>query len=141
MLMSPDELAARFRREIDRRGTDDRYIDLDEERELLQIALAFGFEAGRGRALLADVCRERGYVVERALRERVRAALAGRAGKPLRKGEFARLAADLLPLVAGTKRTARDLRRLAAQEVADTGTPVRSRWPFDWWAKVGEPGA
>ena len=136
MLMTPAELTARFRREIDRRGTDDRYIDADEERELLQIALAFGFEAARGRALLAEACAEQGYVVERALRETVRAALAERGGRPLRKRDFARLVADLLPRVAGTKRTARDLRRVVAQEVGDSGIPVRSRWPFDWWAKV-----
>ena len=137
MLLSPDELTARFRREIDRRGTDDRYIDSDEERELLQVALAYGFDAGRGRALLLAACKERGYVVERELRDWVRARLAERAGRPLRRREFARLAAGLVPRVEGTGRTVRDLRRLVAEEVADSGTPVRSRWPFDWWGKVG----
>ena len=137
MLMSPEELTGRFRREIDRRGTDDRYIDLDEERELLQIALAFGFEAARGRAVLAEVCGERGYVRERAVREAVRAELAARTGRPLRKADFARLVAVVVPMLAGTRQTARDARRLVAEEIADDGVAVRSRWPFDWWRKLG----
>ena len=136
MLMSPEELTARFRREIDRRGTDDRYIDADEERELLQIALAFGFEAAKGRAVLAEVCGERGYVRERAVREAVRADLAKCGGRPLRKRDFARLVAGVVPLIAGTGRTARDARRLVAEEVADGGVAVRSRWPFDWWKRL-----
>ena len=133
MLMSPEELTDRLRREIDRRGVDDRFIDLDEERELLQIALAFGFEPARGRAVLADVCKERGYVREQAVRQAVRAELDKRDGTPLRKREFARLVAGAVPLLAGTRQGVREARKLVAEEVGDAGVPVRSRWPFDWW--------
>ena len=141
MLMSPEELTARLRREIDRRGTADRLIDLDEERELLQIALAFGFEAAKGRAVLAEVCAERGYIRERAVREAVREELVKLGGRPLRKIEFVRLVTTATTTLVDTVRTTREIRRLVAEEVADSGVPVRSRWPFDWWRRIsGERG-
>jgi hypothetical protein len=130
MLLSPEELAARFRREIDRRGTDDKFIDLDEERELVLIAVAYGYEPQKARDTLAGVCGERGYVRERELRDRVREALAARGDSPLRRRDFARLVAAL------SGRPAADLRKLVAQEVADAGVPVRSRWPFNWWGSM-----
>ena len=137
MPLTPDELKARFLREIDRRGGTDRYIDTDEERELLQIALAYGFDTTRGRSFLADACRSRGYVVERDLRDRLREQLAGltAGGHPLTRSDYERLVKETVAAVAGTPRTEQDVRRLVLTVIEDSpGVRVKTGWLKDWHA-------
>lgn len=137
MPLTPDELKARFLREIDRRGGEDRYIDADEERELLQIALAYGFDTARGRGLLADVCRGKGYIVERDLRDRLKERLAALAagGNRLTRADYEQLVKETVAAVAGTHRTEPDVRRLILTVIEDTpGVRVKTGWFTDWFA-------
>lgn len=137
MPLTPDELKDRFLREIDRRGQTDRYIDTDEERELLQIALAYGFDAARGRSLLTDACRSRGYLVERDLRDRLRDRLTELtvAGQRLTRADFEQLVTETTTSLAGAARTDQDVRRLVLTAIEDTaGVRVKPGWFKDWFA-------
>lgn len=137
--MSPDELQQRFLAEIEKRAADDRYIDGVEERELLQIAIQHGFATDRARQFLADVCRQRGYVIEaavvRLVRDRLRTAT-GADGRLDRSG-FERVVADTRGAVAGTARTDRDVRKLVVTTMEDAGiTRVRTGWFGNWYRRL-----
>ena len=62
--MSLDEVKKRFVEEVKLRAYDDKYIDKNEEREILQIALQQGVTVDSARAALAQVCETNGYVQE-----------------------------------------------------------------------------
>ncbi len=62
--MSLDEVKKRFVEEVKLRAYDDKYIDKNEEREILQIALQQGVTVDSARGALAQVCEGNGYVLE-----------------------------------------------------------------------------
>src|SRR5581483_11007349 len=59
-----DEVKKRFVEEVKLRAYDDKYIDKNEEREILQGALQQGVTVDSARAALAQVCETNGYVLE-----------------------------------------------------------------------------
>jgi hypothetical protein len=68
--MSLDDVKRRFVEEVKLRAYDDMFIDKNEEREILQLAIQQGVSVDSARAALAQVCDAQGYVVEsRALGE------------------------------------------------------------------------
>ena len=62
--MSIEDVKRRFVEEVKLRAYDDKYIDKNEEREILQIAIQQGIGVDSARAALAQVCEANGYVVE-----------------------------------------------------------------------------
>jgi hypothetical protein len=62
--MSLDEVKRQFVEQVKLRAYDDRYIDKNEEREILQIAIQQGVTVDSARAALAQVCESNGYVLE-----------------------------------------------------------------------------
>ncbi len=62
--MSLDEVKRQFVEQVKLRAYDDKYIDKNEEREILQIALTQGVTVDSARAALAQVCEGQGYVLE-----------------------------------------------------------------------------
>src|SRR5271170_4308412 len=62
--MSLEDVKKRFVEEVKLRAYDDRYIDKNEEREILQIALQQGVTVDSARAALAQVCESHSYVLE-----------------------------------------------------------------------------
>jgi hypothetical protein len=62
--MSLDEVKRQFVEQVKLRAYDDKYIDKNEEREILQIALQQGVTVDSARAALAQVCEMQGYVLE-----------------------------------------------------------------------------
>ena len=62
--MSLDEVKKRFVEEVKLRAYDDKYIDRNEEREILQIALQAGITVDSARSALAQVCESNSYVLE-----------------------------------------------------------------------------
>src|SRR5262249_47052769 len=62
--MSLDEVKRQFVEQVKLRAYDDKYIDKNEEREILQIALTQGVTVDSARAALAQVCDSHGYVLE-----------------------------------------------------------------------------
>src|ERR1700724_2467075 len=62
--MSLDEVKRQFVEQVKLRAYDDKYIDKNEEREILQIALQAGITVDSARAALAQVCDANAYVLE-----------------------------------------------------------------------------
>jgi len=62
--MTLDEIKRQFVEQVKLRAYDDKYIDKDEEREILQIALTQGVTVDSARAALAQVCESQSYVLE-----------------------------------------------------------------------------
>jgi len=62
--MSLDEVKRQFVEQVKLRAYDDKYIDKNEEREILQIAIQQGVTVDSARAALAQVCESNGYVLE-----------------------------------------------------------------------------
>jgi hypothetical protein len=62
--MDLDAVKKRFVEEVKLRAYDDKYIDKNEEREILQIAIQQGVSVDSARAALGQVCESNGYVVE-----------------------------------------------------------------------------
>ena len=62
--MSLDEVKKRFVEEVKLRAYDDKYVDRNEEKEILQIAIQQGIGVDSARAALAQVCEAQGYVLE-----------------------------------------------------------------------------
>ena len=68
--MAMEEVKKRFAEEIKLRGYDDKYIDKNEEREILQFAIAQGISIDTARAALAQVCDHDDYILESCHSER-----------------------------------------------------------------------
>jgi hypothetical protein len=136
--MSPDAIQARFVDEIKLRAYDDRYIDKNEEREILQIAIQHGINIETARADLATVCEQNGYVLESALMARVRSqteAAVAAAGH-LDREAFDHLFADLRKQAQGRKND-RDLKKLAVWVIEDAGlNQVKTGWFTDWYGSL-----
>jgi hypothetical protein len=62
--MSLEDVKKRFVEEVKLRAYDDKYIDKNEEREILQGALQQGVTVDSARTALAQVCEGQGYVLE-----------------------------------------------------------------------------
>src|ERR1700756_3860367 len=62
--MTLDEVKRQFVEQVKLRAYDDKYIDKNEEREILQIALTQGVTVDSARAALAQVCESHAYVLE-----------------------------------------------------------------------------
>jgi hypothetical protein len=62
--MNLDEVKKQFVEQVKLRAYDDKYIDKNEEREILQMALQHGVTVDSARAALAQVCESQGYVLE-----------------------------------------------------------------------------
>jgi hypothetical protein len=136
--MSPDAIQARFVDEIKLRAYDDRYIDKNEEREILQIAIQQGIGIDSARADLAAVCGQNGYVLESSLMQRIRAqaeAAVAAAGH-LEREAFDRLLADARAHVQGRKND-RELKKIAVLVIEDAGlNRVKAGWFTDWYASL-----
>jgi len=72
MPMPLDDVKKVFVEQIKLRAYDDKYIDRNEEREILQYALQQGVTVDSARAALAQVCEANSYVLESAVRKNLK---------------------------------------------------------------------
>src|SRR5436190_8723990 len=70
--MSIEEIKKRFVNEIKLRAYDDKYIDKNEEREILQIAIQLGVGIDSARSALVQVCDEHSYVMESVVNKMIK---------------------------------------------------------------------
>jgi hypothetical protein len=129
------DVKARLLKEIHLRGYDDHYIDRNEEREILQIALQLGVGYEAARADMTAVCAESGYVLESAvvrLMGEQLTALVNTQGKIDRDG-FERIVADGVNLLQG-KKADREVRAMLVTVMEDSGqNRVKKGWFNDWY--------
>ena len=136
--MSPEEIRVRFVDEIKLRAYDDRYIDKNEEREILQIAIQHGIGIDAARADLAHVCEQNGYVLESTLMQRIRAEAeaAVTAAGHLDRESFDRIFEDARKYAQGRKND-RELKKIAVLVIEDAGlNRVKAGWFTDWYTSL-----
>jgi hypothetical protein len=134
--MSAAGIQERFIHEITQRGTDDHYIDRDEEREILQIALQLGFTADSARAALAQVCADNGYVLESGIYKQIRERVEAHAVGAIDRRQFERLFAQARQTIAG-KATDRQVKVMIVQALEDTGqTRIKTGWFGNWYTRL-----
>jgi hypothetical protein len=136
--MSPDEIRSRFVDEIKLRAYDDKYIDKNEEREILQIAIQHGIGIDAAREILADVCGREGYVLESTLFRLIKdqaLAAAGPAGKVDQKA-FDQIVRSAKAAAQG-RRSERDLKKMVVIVMEDSGLDrAKAGWFGDWYAAL-----
>ena len=74
--MDLDAIKKRFIEEVKLRAYDDKYIDLAEEKEILQIAIKEGISIDSAIGALRQVCANNGYIVEAVLNAKAKEMLA-----------------------------------------------------------------
>jgi hypothetical protein len=133
--VSIDEIKKRFVNEIKLRGYDDKYIDRNEEREILQIAIQMGVNIESARAALAQVCEAEGYVQESAVlklvMEQIEAAAAND-GK-IDQREFELIFDNAKKAMQG-KKTDRQIKTMIVTLMEDSGhNRIKTGWFSDWY--------
>jgi hypothetical protein len=135
--MTEDEIKTRFVSEIELRGYDDKYIDRNEEREILQIAIQLGVGVESARLALVQVCEERGYIIESAIARQIRKDVesATAQGKVDRRG-FEAIFENARRAVQG-KKNDRDVRKMVVGVMEETGSNrVKTGWFSNWYARM-----
>ncbi|HEX3150901.1 MAG TPA: hypothetical protein VHR66_22675 [Gemmataceae bacterium] len=136
--MSPDAIQSRFVDEIKLRAYDDRYIDKNEEREILQIAIQHGIGIETAREDLARVCDQNGYVLESSVMKQIReqAESAVAAAGHLDREAFDRILDQARSVVLGRKNE-RELKKIVILVLDDAGlNRVKTGWFTDWYAAI-----
>jgi hypothetical protein len=133
--MSPDAMQKRFVDEIKLRGFDDKYIDKNEEREILQIAIQHGIGIDSARDALDAVCTEHGYVLESALikiiKDQCETAAANDGKMDLRR--FEQIVASARQAAQGRKND-RELKKLVITVMEDHAlNRIKTSWFHNWY--------
>ena len=133
--MSIEDIKKRFMNEIKLRAYDDKYIDKNEEREILQIAIQLGVSIDSARGALVQVCDEHSYVMEsqilKQIKDQVEAAF-GNDGKIDQK-EFDLIVGNIRKSVQG-KKNDREVKKMIIAVMEDTGmNKVKTGWFSSNW--------
>src|SRR5262245_25529119 len=135
--MSLDDVKREFVEQIKLRAYDDKYIDKNEEREILQLALQRGVTVDSARQSLAQVCENNGYVLESVVRGRLKDSLtiaAGNDGKVDQK-EF-NDALALAKMITQGKRNDNQLKRMLVEIIQDSSFKTTTGWFSSWFDAV-----
>ncbi len=136
--MSVEEIKKRFVNEIKLRAYDDKYIDKNEEREILQIAIQLGVNIDSARSALVQVCDEQGYIVESVILKMVKDQVetaSGNDGKVDQK-EFELILGNATKAMQG-KKNERQIKTMIVQVMEDTGNnKIKTGWFSDWYATM-----
>ena len=135
--MSLDEVKKRFVEEVKLRGFDDKYIDKNEEREILQIALQHGVGVDGARAALIQVCDTNGYIVESQVMKQAKDlldTLAGNDGK-IDEKEF-NDAVSFVRKAVQQKRNDLQIKRMLIDIIEDNAYKTSKGWFSSWYDKT-----
>jgi len=135
--MTLDEVKKRFVEEVKLRAYDDKYIDRSEEREILQIALQSGITVDSARSALAQVCEANGYVLERAVMEKIKEVIDTFAGNDGRidEKEFNDAVTICKKATQGKKNDVQ-CKRMVIQVIDDNSYKVKTGLFSNWYARV-----
>jgi hypothetical protein len=130
--MSADDLQGLCVAQIRLRSYDERYIDENDEREILEIIGQQGAAPDSARNTLFEVCDRHNYVLE----SRVLADLKDRiATAKIDEKEFNDAVASSKKRLRG-KKDEMQVRRLVVEIIEENGFKVRTGMFWNWYAKV-----
>src|SRR5947208_1993055 len=135
--MSLDEVKRQFVEQVKLRAYDDKYIDKNEEREILQIALQQGVTVDSARAALAQVCEANNYVLESVALKAVKELIeiqAGNDGK-IDEKEF-NDAVSLLKTRTQGKKNEVQAKRMVIEIIEDNNYKIKTGMFSNWFSRV-----
>ncbi len=133
-----DEVKKRFVNEIKLRAYDDKYIDRNEEKEILQTAIQLGVNIDSARAALAQVCDENDYIMESRLIEQIKNSINAAMSDDGRidRKEFDMIVNTIKNAAKGRKND-RELQKMVIQVMEETGSNrVKRGWFSDWYTSL-----
>ena len=136
--MSPNELETRIGSEIRSRGyDDDSYIDKNEQREIIQIAIELGGTLESALAALANVCSQRSYILESQLLKQIEEEIAKVVGPEgmVDEKSFERIFTNIKNVIQG-KKTDREVKRLIVEVLEANRTRIKTGWFRNWYANL-----
>jgi hypothetical protein len=136
--MSVEEIKKRFVNEIKLRAYDDKYIDKNEEREILQIAIQLGVSIDSARMALVQVCEDHSYVMEsvvlKMIKDQVESAF-GNDGKIDQK-EFDLIFSNIKRAMQG-KKNDREVKKMIIMVMEESGlNKVKTGWFSNWYTAL-----
>lgn len=135
--MSLDDVKKEFVEQVKLRAYDDKYIDKNEEREILQIALQKGVTVDSARAALAQVCENHGYVLESRVLADVKDLIdtfASNDGK-IDEKEFNDTVATCKKKMQG-KKNDNQIKKMIIEIIEDNSFKVKTGMFSNWYAKT-----
>ena len=135
--MTLDEVKKRFVVEVKLRAYDDKYIDKNEEREILQIAIQQGISVDSARAALAQVCDGNSYVLESKVVSEIKDLIetfASNDGK-IDEKEFNDSVAQLKKRCQG-KRNDIQCKKMVIEIIEDNSYKVKTGFFSNWYNRV-----
>ncbi len=135
--MTLDDVKKRFVEEVKLRAYDDKYIDKNEEREILQIALQSGVTVDSARAALAQVCESNGYVLESKVLSEIKDLIetfASNDGK-IDEKEFNDCVTQLKKRCQGKKNDIQ-VKRMVIEIIDDNSYKVKTGLFSNWFSRV-----
>lgn len=136
--MSLEEIKKRYVNEVKLRAYDDKYIDKNEEREILQIAIQLGVSIDSARMALIQVCEENSYILEsqiaKQIKDQVESAF-GNDGK-IDQREFELIVGNIRKAMHG-KKNDREIKKMIVLVMEDSGmNKVRTGWFSNWYSAM-----
>ena len=135
--MSLDDVKRQFVEQVKLRAYDDKYIDKNEEREILQIALQQGVTVDSARAALAQVCENNGYVLESRVISQLKDLIdtfAGNDGK-IDEKEFNDTVTTCKKATQG-KKTDIQCKRMVLEIIEENSYKVKTGMFSNWYARA-----
>ena len=135
--MTLDEVKKRFVEEVKLRAYDDKYIDKNEEREILQTALQAGVTVDSARAALAQVCEANSYVLESKVLNEIKDLIetfASNDGK-IDEKEFNDCVTQLKKRCQGKKNDLQ-CKRMVIQIIDDNAYKTSKGWFSNWYTNA-----
>ncbi len=138
VFMTSEEVRQRIVNEIKARGYDDHYIDKNEEREIVQIAIQLGVSVETTLAALRQVCDELHYVLESRVYQQIEEQMASRTSHDgfIDQYEFEQIYKSLLPILRG-KKSDRDIKAMILTVMERTGNHrIKHGWFGNWYTRL-----
>lgn len=135
--MSLDEIKKRFVEEVKLRAYDDKYIDRNEEKEILQIAIQQGIGVDSARAALGQVCESQSYVLESKVVSQIKDLVdtfASNDGK-IDEKEFNDAVTTCKKACQG-KRNDIQCKKMVIEVIEDNSYKVKTGMFSNWYARV-----
>ena len=140
--MSDEDIKKRFINEIKLRAYDDKYIDKNEEREILQIAISLGVNIESARAALIQVCEENSFIMQSLIIKQIKDHIESAASKDgtIVRNEFELVFGAIKKSMQG-KKNDREIKKMIIQVMEDTGNnKVKKSWLSlifsDWYTSL-----
>ena len=135
--MNLDEVKRQFVEQVKLRAYDDKYIDKNEEREILQLAIQQGVTVDSARSALAQVCEKEGYIIESRVINEVKDLIetfASNDGKVDEK-EFNDAVTTLKKRCQG-KRNDNQCKKMVIEIIEDNSYKVKTGLFSNWYKRV-----